>query len=146
MKKFVKITFLTFLMISCTSNKKEDKKQESCAKPKDEFQMYEVSEMAALMEQMYVENTRLKDRILKKDTLGQFPSYFLKIEKATFTKGKERDSFFDEHAKLFLDVQKAIYEANDTKVAFNSMVDQCIACHEVKCGGPIMRIKKLYIK
>ena len=28
--------------------------------------MYEVSEMAALMEQMYVENTRLKDRILKR--------------------------------------------------------------------------------
>ncbi|WP_291276066.1 hypothetical protein [Flavobacterium sp.] len=146
MKRFISMVFFVFLSVSCTSNKKEDKNQESCAKPKDEFQMYEVSEMAALMEQMYVENTRLKDRILKMDSLGQFPTYFLKMEKATFTKGKERDAFFNKHAKLFIDAQKAIYEAEDTKVAFNSMVDQCIACHEVKCGGPIMRIKKLYIK
>ena len=130
------------LFFSCNSNKTE----ESCEKPNEEFQMYEVSEMAALMEQMYVENTRLKERIEKKDTLGQFPTYFLNIEKAKFTKGKERDTFFNEQAQLFLKAQSEIYTAKDTKVAYNAMVDQCIACQEVKCGGPIMRIKKLYIK
>jgi hypothetical protein len=36
------------------------------------FQMYEMSEMAALMEQMYVDNLRLKDRIIKGDTIEKF--------------------------------------------------------------------------
>jgi len=130
------------LFFSCNSNKTE----ESCKKPKEAFQMYEVSEMAALMEQIYVENKRLKELIIQKDTLGQFPTYFLNIEKAKFTKGKERDVFFNEQAANFITLQKDIYVAKDAKTAFNTMVDACITCHEVKCGGPIMRIKKLYIK
>lgn len=129
------------LLVSCNS-KSEDKTE----KPKEEFKMYEISEMAALMEQMYVENARLKENIINKDSLGQFPEYFNKIDKATFTKGKGRDEFFDENAKTFLKLQAEIYTAKDSKKAFNEMVDQCITCHEVKCGGPIMRIKKLYIK
>lgn len=144
----MKIIFLLLLalFLSCNSNKANETKDASCEKPKEAFQMYEVSEMAALMEQMYVENTRLKERIEKKDTIGQFPTYFLKIETATFTKGKQRDVFFNEHSVKFITTQKAIYVAKDAKTAFNTMVDACIACHEVKCGGPIMRIKKLYIK
>lgn len=129
------------LLVSCNS-KSEDKTE----KPKEEFQMYEISEMAALMEQMYVENVRLKENIINKDSLGQFPEYFNKIDKATFTKGKDRDDFFNTNAQTFLKLQAEIYTAKDSKKAFNEMVDQCITCHEVKCGGPIMRIKKLYIK
>ncbi len=34
-----------------------------------EFEMYEMSEMAALMEQMYVDNQRLKQRIMDGDTM-----------------------------------------------------------------------------
>lgn len=146
MKKLVTVLAFSILFLSCNSNTSEKEKEASCEKPKEEFQMYEISEMAGLMEQMYVENKRLRDRIIVKDTLGTFPEYFLKIEKATFTKGKERDAFFNEHAQLFLKAQSEIYTAKDLKVAYNAMVDQCIACHEVKCGGPIMRIKKLYIK
>lgn len=138
--KFILFFGLGLGLISCN---KESKKEEVV---KDDFQMYEISEMAALMERMYVENQNLKKRIETKDTLGSFPNYFLEIEKATFTKGKERDAFFNEHAQLFLNSQKEIYSSKETKNSFNAMVDQCIACHEVKCGGPIVRIKKLYIK
>ena len=132
---------LSVLFVSCT-NKSEEKVDQ----PKEDFEMYEISEMAGLMEQMYVENSRLKERIINNDSLGKFPEYFNKIEKATFTKGKERDDFFNTNAQTFLQLQAEIYTAKDSKKAFNGMVDQCITCHEVKCGGPIMRIKKLYIK
>ena len=132
---------LSVLFVSCT-NKSEEKVDQ----PKEDFEMYEISEMAGLMEQMYVENSRLKERIINNDSLGKFPEYFNKIEKATFTKGKERDDFFNTNAQTFLQLQAEIYTAIDSKKAFNGMVDQCITCHEVKCGGPIMRIKKLYIK
>lgn len=137
---------ISVLFLSCNSNSVGNTTDASCEKPKDEFKMYEVSEMAALMEQMYVENKRLKDRIISKDTLGKFPIYFLTIEKASFTKGKDRDAFFKEHSEKFIAKQMEIYTTKDTIKAFNAMVDQCITCHEVKCGGPIARIKKLYIK
>lgn len=119
------------------SEKKEDKK----------FEMYEMSEMSLLMEQMYVDNQRLKERIKKGDTIGKFPNHFLKIHKAVMTDEQENDTFFKEQAKNFIKAQQMIYEdPKNAKKHFNTGVDACLKCHQVKCGGPIPRIKKLYIE
>lgn len=144
MKKLL-IVVLTASFISCQNIKK----QEACktdAKSKD-FQMYEMSEMAALMEQMYVDNQRLKDRIIKGDTIGKFPSHFMKIHKAVMTDESDNDAFFKEQAAKFIKAQELIYnDPKNAKEHFNNGVDACIACHKQKCGGPIPKIKKLYIK
>lgn len=152
MKKLL-IVLLTVSFISCQNSKKEEakegEKKEACktdAKSK-EFQMYEMSEMAALMEQMYVDNQRLKDRIIKGDTIGQFPSHFMKIHKAVMTDESDNDAFFKEQAAKFIKAQELIYkDPKNAKEHFNNGVDACIACHKQKCGGPIPKIKKLYIK
>lgn len=135
------VSFL--LLFSCT------KKAKNCEKPKEEkkFDMYEMSEMAMLMEQMYVDNERLKQRIIKGDSIGEFPNHFLKIHKAVMTEKQANDAFFKQHATAFITSQELIYEdPTNAKTHFNNSVDACIKCHEVKCGGPIARIKKLYIK
>ena len=142
--KYLLVVF-SVIFLSCNSNKSEEKK-ENCEKPKEEFQMYEASEMATLMEQMYVHNVQLRDKISKNDSLGELPDYFSNISKATMTKGKERDAFFNEKAAVFIKAQSEIYTSKNTKESFNAMVNACISCHEVKCGGPIERIKTLYIK
>ena len=142
------------LVFSC--QKKEEKEgcakdgdKESCAQPggKKKFDMYEMSEMSMLMEQMYVDNQRLKERIKKGDTIGKFPSHFLKIHKAVMTDDKENDDFFKEQAAKFIKAQQLIYDdPKNAKQHFNDGVSACVSCHEVKCGGPIPRIKKLYIE
>ena len=66
---------VSVLFLSCNSNKSEEKK-ENCEKPKEEFQMYEASEMATLMEQMYVHNAQLREKIIKDDSLANLPEYF----------------------------------------------------------------------
>ena len=142
--KYLVVVF-SVLFLSCNSNKSEVKKG-SCEKPKEEFQMYEASEMATLMEQMYVHNKQLREKIIKNDSLGSLPEYFSKISIASMTKGKERDDFFNEKAAVFIKAQAEIYASKNTKESFNTMVNACISCHEVKCGGPIARIKTLYIK
>ena len=43
------VVIFSFLFLSFNSNKSEEKK-ENCEKSKEEFQMYEASEMATLME------------------------------------------------------------------------------------------------
>ncbi|RZJ72208.1 hypothetical protein [Flavobacterium sp.] len=145
---------VSVLLISCGSKETKENvgAKDSVAVAKDsaggkKFEMYEMTEMAMLMEQMYVDNQRLKERITKGDTIGKFPSHFLKIHSAVMTDPAENDAFFKEKAAAFIKAQELIYQ--DTKNAqkhFNDGVDACIQCHEVKCAGPIARIKKLYIK
>jgi cytochrome c553 len=141
------IIFLVLSVVSC--QKKTEKAAEEKCEPKTEkkLEMYQMSEMAALMEQMYVDNQRLKERIQKGDTIGQFPQHFLKIHKAVMTDESDNDTFFKEQAAKFIKAQEMIYkDPKNAKEHFNTGVDACIQCHQQKCGGPIPRIKKLYIK
>jgi cytochrome c553 len=116
------------------------------AKKTKTFEMYEMSELALLMEQMYVENQRLKTKIIANDSLGSFPAYFKDIHESVFTNPAEKDAFFTEQAALFINAQKMIYEEpQNAKAHFNEAVQACISCHEVKCTGPISKIKKLII-
>lgn len=156
MKKLVVITFLAFSIFqSCKQEEKEKtaetQTKEDCSsdskKNKEGFDMYEMSEMATLMEQMYVDNQRLKERILKGDTIGKFPQHFMRIHEAVLTDETDKDQFFNEQAKKFIEAQELIYkDPENAKEHFNNGIDACIQCHQVKCGGPIPKIKKLYIQ
>lgn len=144
----MKQTIILFLSVtfffSCTTKKEES--VEKSTENTEEFEMYEMSEMAALMEQMYVDNERLKDRIIKGDTIGVFPQHFTKIHEAVLTDDTDKDAFFKEQASKFIIAQELIYkDPKNAKEHFNNGVNACIECHKVKCGGPIPRIKKLYI-
>jgi hypothetical protein len=149
----MKKVFLLVVVISCFSCQNGEKKVknegEACATDSTKskkFEMYEMSEMAALMEQMYVDNQRLKERIKNGDSIGAFPSHFLKIHKAVMTDDTENDAFFKEQAALFIKAQEQIYkDPANAKEHFNNGIDACISCHQKKCGGPIPKIKKLYI-
>ena len=143
--KYPIILFLSvFFFFSCTTKKEESVKE--VTETSEEFEMYQMSEMAALMEQMYVDNERLKDRIIKGDTIGQFPQHFTKIHEAVLTDDTDKDAFFKERASKFIIAQELIYkDPENAKEHFNNGINACIECHQVKCGGPIPRIKKLYI-
>lgn len=149
MKKL--FALLVLVVLSNCAKKQEKPTEESCSSDVEntkssKFKMYEMSEMSALMEQMYVDNQRLKQRILKGDTIGSFPNHFLQIHKAVMTDPNENDTFFKEQAANFIKAQELIYQdPKNAKQHFNDGVNACIQCHEVKCGGPIQRIKKLYI-
>ncbi|WP_445710267.1 hypothetical protein [Flavobacterium sp.] len=143
------IVLLVLLGLSACNSKANDKTECTSETKENEegFEMYEMSEMAALMEQMYVDNQRLKDRIINGDTIGAFPQHFTRIHCAVLTDETDKDVFFNEQAKKFIEVQELIYKDPDNaKAHFNNGIDACIQCHQVKCGGPIPKIKKLYIK
>ena len=151
MRKIIWI-FSLLLLTACQSKvaEKVDNaapllKNDSVATGK-KFEMYEMSEMSLLMEQMYVDNQRLKERIQKGDTVGEFPNHFLKIHQAVMTDDSENDAFFKEQAAIFIRAQELIYkDPKNARAHFNKGVDACLKCHQVKCAGPIPRIKKLYI-
>lgn len=144
MKK-IYLLFVFIYFISC--NKKIEKQDCNSSNSEKKFEMYQMSEMAALMESMYIENEKLKARIVNGDTIGQFPSHFLNIHKAVMTDESDNDHFFKEQAALFIKSQELIYkDPKNAKQHFNEGINSCVSCHQVKCGGPIPKIKKLYIK
>lgn len=143
------LVLFSVLLISCQKEvKKESDSEKICDTTSGKkLEMYQMSEMALLMEQMYVDNKRLKERIIKGDTIGTFPKHFLKIHSAAMTDEAENDDFFKEQASKYIKAQELIYsDPKNAKEHFNNGVDACLNCHEQKCGGPIPRIKKLYIK
>ncbi|MFM2228940.1 MAG: hypothetical protein RL607_198 [Bacteroidota bacterium] len=156
MKQVVLFVFVFTTFLSCQKKEATTQpaapKKESCAKPKtvkdvDGFEMYKMTEMAALMEQMYVDNKRLRERILKGEAVGSFPEHYLKIYTAEMTDPSENDAFFKARAKTYIEAQKLLYsDTKNAKKYFNAGIDACVQCHEQKCGGPLVRIKKLYIK
>ncbi|MCF6131877.1 hypothetical protein [Flavobacterium wongokense] len=146
MKKIL-IPVLVFGLFSACQKKEEQKAEPEKCPPKKKLEMYQMSEMAALMEQMYVDNLRLKERIQKGEDVGVFPEHFLKINTAKFTDETDNDLFFKVKAKEYIAAQQLIYsDTKNAKQHFNEGVDACLACHMEKCGGPIPRIKKLFIK
>ena len=148
MRNIFLLILISTMFFACkdAEGKKSCDRQKSSSTEK-KFEMYEMSEMAMLMEQMYVDNEQLRERILTGDTIGKFPNHFLKIHQAVMTDQQENDAFFKAHAANFIKAQELIYQdPKNAKQHFNAGVDSCVQCHEVKCGGPIPRIKKLYIK
>jgi hypothetical protein len=148
MYKYI-ILLLIITFFSCQNKEKQQviKYGSNTCTKKKRFEMYEMSEMASLMEQMYAYNSQLRDRVLNGDTLGKYPQFFNKIFTAKFTTPSDNDAFFIENANNYIATQKSIYsDSNNKKENFNKVVNACIACHQGKCGGPIPRIKKLYLK
>ncbi|WP_306351037.1 hypothetical protein [Flavobacterium sp. '19STA2R22 D10 B1'] len=142
MNKYYCIILSLFFLSGC-KEKVETKKE---AEKKD-FQMYEMSPMAALMEQMYVDNGRIKERIVNGEPIGDFPDHFVNIYQSRMTDESENDAFFKEQAALFLEAEQLIFkDSANAKKHFNEAINACIRCHETKCGGPIPRIRKLLIQ
>lgn len=141
MKK-IAVLFTVCVLASC----KDSEPEIVSDAPAEEFEMYEMSEMSLLMEQMFADNEQLKSRIQNGEPVGDFPDYLTRIHTAVLTDPSENDAFFKEQAALFLDAQQRVYsDPKNAKKHFNESIDNCIACHQVKCSGPIPRIKKLYL-
>jgi predicted nuclease with TOPRIM domain len=148
MKKIVFYFVVGLSFINCQDKPQTSVSQETTTTDNSSFKMYEMSEMAALMEQMYVDNQRLKEKIENNDNdLGQMPEHYNSIHSATLTEPSDLDDFFKSEARKFIVAQSLVYtETENKKENFNNMVTACIECHYKKCTGPIERIKKLYIK
>lgn len=54
----------------------------------------------------------------------------------------DRNQAFDALAVRYLDAVKA-YDARPARDTYSGVIDGCVACHEVTCGGPLEIIEQL---
>jgi hypothetical protein len=137
--------FVTLFFISC-GNQNTEPQTKTVAN--EELIFYTPSEMAQLMEEMYVYNANLKEKILSNSELGEFNHKFETIHSANLKETFDRDALFENLSQALIVNQKAIYSTDKENVInqFNLMVNSCIACHKNTCTGPIPRIEKLLIR
>ncbi|TYB79546.1 hypothetical protein [Bizionia myxarmorum] len=148
MKQILGLLVILFFMFGC-NNSEEKMLPEKVEKQDIVYDMYEPSEMANLMNQMYAYNLTIKNAIVAGEDIEEFPLDFLKIHSAELSDFKKRNLTFESFSKLFIDAEKELYNP-DSEISetdrFNNVVNLCISCHQTECTGPIPRIKKLLIQ
>lgn len=112
--------------------------------------MYEASELAALMRKMYEDNLALGDSIEAGKIPAEFPEDFYNVHTAEATPGMLHDTaFFHNMARQYLRNMERIKEAEtprQAKIAYNEMVMTCASCHQVYCQGPLPKIRRMKLK
>ena len=131
-------------LLSCGTKEEKLEKSEN----NKVFVTYQLSPMASLMERMYAESVLLKEHVIQEEEGVELSTDFLKeLPFAALTTATDRDAFFEVQMQEFIDAY-ALLDSQSIiqKDSYNAMVQSCLSCHQVKCTGPIERIKKLIIK
>ncbi len=138
---YLLIVFLVLIVFGCKNNQEEQKEKKVLV-------MAKTSEMALLMNEMYAYNESIKQQIIEGNLSNNYPQRFDNIHSAVLTNPSVRDFDFESFSKQYLEAQKQVFESpqEELTVSYNNAINACISCHNVKCVGPIPRIKKLLIK
>ena len=138
---YLLIVFLVLIVVGCKNNQEEQKEKKVLV-------MAKTSEMALLMNEMYAYNESIKQQIIEGNLSNSYPQRFDNIHSAVLTNPSVRDFDFESFSKQYLEAQKQVFESpqEELTVSYNNAINACISCHNVKCVGPIPRIKKLLIK
>ena len=105
------------------------------------------SELTLLMRDMYDYYDSLKVNIEKGDIPSEFRN-FSEIHQAVATQPSKSESpLFKVMSTVYLESADRL-NANNSNTAeiFNTMIDNCMNCHQQMCPGPMVKIKKLYVK
>jgi hypothetical protein len=106
------------------------------------------SELALLMRDMFDDGMRMKGQIENGDKL-EVLAKFEKIHTAQATEPEKAASKkYKRYADVYLELleQLKVSSEEDTRILFQGLVESCMNCHRAMCPGPMVRIKKLYLK
>jgi cytochrome c553 len=108
------------------------------------------SELALLMRAMSVHADSVKAALRRGDRrLPPAPAGIDRLMDATPTDGMHIDPItFPTFGKDYQDKVDALYKAarKDRTQAYNALVQSCANCHGSHCPGPLMRIRRMYLK
>ena len=141
MRFYLLLVILLFIAFGCKKNQEKQKEKKVLV-------MAETSEMTKLMIEMYAYNESIKQQIINGELKNSYPERFDNIHSSVLTNPSVRDSNFEAFALKFIEAQKQVFESpqEELTINYNNAIQACITCHNVKCVGPIPRIKKLLIK
>lgn len=142
--RFTFLILLTMLFILACSDNDPSKSALAPIQPNPNGD----SELALLMREMFDDGMRMKQQIEKGDKL----EVIAKFEKIHTAQATEPEKAASKKYKLYADAylnmleQLKVSSEEDTEILFQGLVESCMNCHRAMCPGPMVRIKKLYLK
>lgn len=138
------IVLLVLAMVACAA------RTEGGTPPSPTQELTPPSELALLMRAMAVHADSVKVGLARDaKELPPFPEGITKLLTATPTKDMHIDPItYPTFGKDYQAKVNALYKAarKDRPAAYNALVQSCANCHSTHCPGPMMRIKKMYVK
>ena len=141
MNKLISVLFILIVIVSIISACTNGKNAKECTKP---LNPNGDSKLAILMRKMADNLEQEKTLILNQKIKGEYPTEFEKIYSANPSSPNAKSENFNEYAHLYLQELKKYCQSDSFNrvLAFNNLVNSCIACHQNECPGPIQRIEK----
>ncbi len=140
------------LFIACNTpvdSEQSQKEKENTDRKGNFTNPNEDSELTLLMREVFEKTDKIKARIHQQQPLPDWYANYLdqltEIHSATPTDKSIKDKTFFAFIKLLNQNAQELAQTPD-KEHYTQLVNSCIKCHQVYCPGPIVRIKKLYIK
>jgi len=105
------------------------------------------SELALFMREMHKEAYCMKEHIAKGEPISSELDYESLFTAEATEPQKAASAEYQAYAKTYLQVMKTLGEANlaEQRKVYDTMLDNCVACHQTLCPGPLVKIHKLRI-
>ncbi|HRD53281.1 MAG TPA: hypothetical protein PKY96_11605 [Flavobacteriales bacterium] len=142
--RFALFALVLIAVVACAARNNDD------APPTGAQDLTPPSELALLMREMASHADSVKAGLARGDKkLPPYPAGVKKLLTATPTRDMHIDPItFPTFATDYQAKVAALYKAarKDRAHAYNALVLSCANCHTTHCPGPMMRIKKMYVK
>ncbi len=131
MKYFV-FAFIALSIFACSQTNSSEKAD-----------MYEASELSAMMREMVVWSRSAKATLAAGDTIQEIPQSFYDLAKQTATRGEHDEAAFQAMSPAYTDALKGIERRDSQQYFYDASIQACKSCHGVYCSGPLDVIQQL---
>jgi hypothetical protein len=130
--KYILLVLITTTIFACSQTNKSEKAD-----------MYEASELSAMMREMVVWSKEAKATLAAGDTIESVPQSFYDLATQTATRGEHDEAAFKGMVPLYTDALKGIERRDSQQYYYDASIQACKSCHGVYCGGPLDVIGQL---
>ncbi len=131
MKYFV-FAFIALSIFACSQTNSSEKAD-----------MYEASELSAMMREMVVWSRSAKATLAAGDTIQEIPQSFYDLAKQTATRGEHDEAAFQAISPAYTDALKGIERRDSQQYFYDASIQACKSCHGIYCSGPLDVIQQL---
>lgn len=148
MRKLLPILLVILIsIVACNRDDEKESKDSVAVCKTNSLNPNGDSELALLMRELAAFTDSVKQDLINNRAPRPQPTNLAALLSAKKTDENIDNSIYDPFARSYIAGVEYFYTSKPEEQIenYNSMVNNCIACHQSFCGGPIKRIQKLLI-
>ena len=130
--KYIVFAFIALSIFACSQTNSSEKAD-----------MYEASELSAMMREMVVWSRSAKATLAAGDTIQEIPQSFYDLAKQMATRGEHDEAAFQAMSPAYTDALKGIERRDSQQYFYDASIQACKSCHGIYCSGPLDVIQQL---